>query len=552
MIMKRFLVILLLMLCLGTAISAADGNIPPIALKHFSNGLIYEAEGNYDQAVASYLIALTFVPGETELMRSIADAYMMMNMPHKAIEYYTKLVEIEPDKEGFRRDAANAAYMIRDNVTAEKHMRWVIEKGRPDFTDRMQYVVILMSMGKSKNALKSLEQAEIYYPNEPAVFGLKGNILLDREEYHKALVAFRRSVELDPTYSRGYMGMSAAYEYLGMRDSLITVQKTFVDMNPDNPQVRRQLINLLVIEQLFGMALAEAEIYLQLVPEDWEMLRRMAFLAYFQDENLQSAEYFGRLLEWDASDHEARLFLAQVLLELDSVSSAIYHIETALAQKRDPEAVITLALAYEHAGRAFEAVELLRRDGSEFSDNVALPIFEGVIAGRAKDYPRAIEAYNRALEIEPDNQDALFGLGDAFENSNRREDAIEVFRELWSENSNDPIVANYFGYLLIEDNRELEFAGGLIEFALEKEPENAAYIDSYGWYLYRIGEYGKALEYLLRADSLAEIPDPVIFEHVGEVYEKLGEPELAMEYYSKALELNPDLEHSKSRLKELE
>jgi tetratricopeptide (TPR) repeat protein len=169
------------------------------------------------------------------------------------------------------------------------------------------------------------------------------------------------------------------------------------------------------------------------------------------------------------------------LLELDSVSSSIYHIETALAQKRDPEAVITLALAYEHAGRAFEAVELLRRDGSEFSDNVALPIFEGVIAGRAKDYPRAIEAYNRALEIEPDNQDALFGLGDAFENSNRREDAIEVFRKLWSENSNDPIVANYFGYLLIEDNRELEFAGGLIEFALEKEPENAAYIDSYGW-----------------------------------------------------------------------
>lgn len=551
-IMKQFFAILMLILFLGTTISAADGNIPPIAVKHFSNGLIYEAEGNLEQAVASYLIALNFVPGETEIMRSIADTYMMMNMPHKAIEYYTKLVEIEPEREGFRRDAANAAFMVRDNVTAEKHMRWIIEKGRPDFTDRMQYAVILMSMGKSKNALKSLEQTESYFPNEPAVYGLKGNILLDREEYRKALEAFRRSVELDPTYSRGYMGMSAAFEYLGMRDSLIAVQKTFVDMNPDNPQVRRQLVNLLVLEQLFGMALSEAEIYLRLVPEDWEMLRRMAFLAYFEDKNLQSAEYFGRLLEWDASDHEARLFLAQVLFELDSISSAIYHIETALAQKRDPDAVITLAFAYEHDGRASEAIELLRRDGAEFSDNAALPVYEGVIAGRAKDYGRAIDAYNRALEIEPDNQDALFGLGDAYVNTNRREDAIGIFRELWRDNSEDPIVANYLGYLLIEDNSDLEFAGGLIEFALEKEPENAAYIDSYGWYLYRIGEYKKALEYLLRADSLAEIPDPVIFEHIGEVYEKLSKTDLAVEYYKKALELNPDLEHSKSRMTELE
>ncbi len=552
--MRHLLIIILLILSFSHVLDAKDirDDIPPIAVKHFINGMQAELEGDLDKALSSYLIALNFVPDNQELIRSIADLYMQIDMHEKALMEYLDLIDLNPENEYYRRSAAEAAFSARNYKEARKQLEWIIEEGHPGYGDRIQYAIILMNMGKSSSALKSLDKTIEIYPQEPEVWGLKGNIHIEREEYRKAVESFRKAVELHPAYLRGYMGMSAAYEALGMRDSLLSAQETYVKLNPDNIQINRQWINMLIIEEKFDRALDAAENYFNVVTDDWELLRRIAFLAFYNEEYSQSARYFDRLLEWDPTDRKSRLFYARDLLAMDSSTLAIEQIETALAQERDADGVITLALAYENAGSVDVALEILRRSCAEFSDDASIPLFEGVIAGRAGDYENAIEAYKRALQIEPYNQDAMFGLGDALENTGHREKAIELFRELQKENQKDPLIANYLGYLLIEANRELEFAGKLVSFAIDKDPDNAAYIDSYGWYLYRIGEYEEALDSLRRADSLAQPSDPVILEHIGEVYEKLEKPELAVDCYNKALELNPDMEHSKARLIELE
>jgi len=95
----------------------------------------------------------------------------------------------------------------------------------------------------------------------------------------------------------------------------------------------------------------------------------------------------------------------------------------------------------------------------------------------------------------------------------------------------------------------LDYADSLICSALALEPDNPAYIDSYGWLLYKRGDYELALEHLLRAEKLAEPMDPVILEHIGQLYEKLNNKRLAIEYYERALELNPSMETSYERLK---
>jgi tetratricopeptide (TPR) repeat protein len=68
-------------------------------------------------------------------------------------------------------------------------------------------------------------------------------------------------------------------------------------------------------------------------------------------------------------------------------------------------------------------------------------------------------------------------------------------------------------------------------------PENGAYIDSYGWVLFKMGESKKALEQLLRAHQYID-NDPVILEHIGDVYEALDDTENALQYWDKALELD--------------
>ena len=65
---------------------------------------------------------------------------------------------------------------------------------------------------------------------------------------------------------------------------------------------------------------------------------------------------------------------------------------------------------------------------------------------------------------------------------------------------------------------ELE-AETLIKKALEKDPENPAFIDSMAWVLYYKGEYKMAYEMLLKALE-KEKEEPVLYEHVGDVLSK--------------------------------
>ena len=74
--------------------------------------------------------------------------------------------------------------------------------------------------------------------------------------------------------------------------------------------------------------------------------------------------------------------------------------------------------------------------------------------------------------------------------------------------------------------------------ALEDDPENEAYLDTFGWIQFKLGNYREALEQLTVAASFAQkknFVDPVIFFHLAEVHAKLNNRVTALEYYNKTL-----------------
>jgi len=551
--MRKLLIILAILSVAVLCFAGEDirDEIPPIAVKHYINGMQAEIEGNLDRALSSYLIALNFVPDDPELLRTVADLYMQMGQPDRAFEEYYILIDLYPENEYYRVAAAEAAFTMRSYDEAERQLEWLVKNTPPNFEIHIQYALTLVNLNETKDALKALKKTAKLFPDQPGPFGLMGNIHLGRGEYRDAVEAFQKSVEIMPTYVRGYLGMAAAYEALGIQDSVMIAQEMYVSLNPGNPEVNKRWISTLIAEGEYDRAVEAADDYLCTVPDDWELLRNIAFMAYYGEYYIRSTEYLSRILEWDATDREARLFYGRSLLHLDSVGRGIEEIETAIAQERDVDGLITLALAYEAADSLEIAMDVLRQGEAEFAEDSSIPLYQGILHARAGDYDSAKLAFQTSLQIEPYNIEALFGLGNALERTGHRPKAIEIFRELRRENPEDPLVANYLGYLLVEDNRELALADSLVSFALDLEPDNAAYLDSYGWLLYRKGEHAEALDFLLRAENLASHPDPVIFEHIGEVYEKLGKTELASTYYLKALELNPEMEHSKERLEEL-
>jgi Flp pilus assembly protein TadD len=80
---------------------------------------------------------------------------------------------------------------------------------------------------------------------------------------------------------------------------------------------------------------------------------------------------------------------------------------------------------------------------------------------------------------------------------------------------------NYLGYSWIERGQRLEEALGMINKALESQPDSGAIVDSLGWAHYRLGQYDKALPHLERAAQL-EPADAEINSHLGDAYWRVG------------------------------
>ena len=113
--------------------------------------------------------------------------------------------------------------------------------------------------------------------------------------------------------------------------------------------------------------------------------------------------------------------------------------------------------------------------------------------------------------------------------------AIEVMQKILEVEPKNANALNYIGYTYAEMGINLAEAHRMIKAALEIEPEDGYIMDSLAWVYYRMGQHKKALEVILEAAR--RVPkDPVIQEHLGDIYLSLGKKAKAAEAYQRALE----------------
>ncbi|HEV3003293.1 MAG TPA: tetratricopeptide repeat protein, partial [Pirellulales bacterium] len=111
--------------------------------------------------------------------------------------------------------------------------------------------------------------------------------------------------------------------------------------------------------------------------------------------------------------------------------------------------------------------------------------------------------------------------------------AEEWLSQVLDEFPDDIGAQNDLGYLWADQGKHLKMAQGMIERAVAAEPENAAFRDSLGWILYRLGRYDEAVVELKKAAAGAE-PDGVMFEHLGDACLGAGQHEAAGAAWQKA------------------
>jgi len=102
-----------------------------------------------------------------------------------------------------------------------------------------------------------------------------------------------------------------------------------------------------------------------------------------------------------------------------------------------------------------------------------------------------------------------------------------------------PEVLNYLGYSLVEQGRKLDEALDMIETAVEALPESGAIQDSLGWALFSLGRFDDAVAPMETA-SLLEPTDPILSDHLADVYWAVGRRAEARFQWQRALVFDPE------------
>jgi tetratricopeptide (TPR) repeat protein len=214
-----------------------------------------------------------------------------------------------------------------------------------------------------------------------------------------------------------------------------------------------------------------------------------------------------------------------------------------------PSAEIQIATNLDHLIRFDEALERLDRLIADRPGYFDALVARGNLMRLHEKWTEAAESYSRAIDVigtpEREHWTVIYFRGIAYERAGIWNLAEADFREALRLEPDHPSVLNYLGYSLIEQRQNLDEAVGMVRKAVELRPNDGYIVDSLGWAYYQLGDYEEAVKHLERAIGLPCgdhqcSSDPVINDHLGDAYWRVGRKIEARFQWRHARDSDPD------------
>lgn len=471
--------------------------------------------GDLPTAAENYEDALAYYPESYQIAYSLAEVYYRAYKPEKSLRVLEKM--IPRDIEVFRLSAA-CFRMLKDYISAQKSYHNIIKLD----PDNMEAYTFLSDIYRARNHLDStiwaFENMARVRPDDFRIWHQLGRYQTQKQSYEKGKDAFRKSLEQDSGKDNflSYIGLGELYEITGRLDTAEIIFKEGLEVDPTNPMMLRLLISLNINRDSLARALPYSLKLVTVAPENFLEKRRLGAIYYRLDSLERADTIFNELVAGGDIYGMNHFYLGLIDTRQGNIEDARDEFEI-LTQLEDSLYIgwVNLGLAYRNLDQPEKEIEI---------------------------YKKGLNS----LKSEEGVDNLLFSLGSAYERMQRYDEAKTTFELLLKHFPDNAQVLNYLGYMLADQNRELEYAKELISRAIELIPENAAFLDSYGWVNFRQGYLNEALKYLKKAVELDS--DPIIFDHLGDAYKAKGKNKQAREWWQKALELDPENTAIKEKL----
>ncbi|HSJ69413.1 MAG TPA: tetratricopeptide repeat protein [Anditalea sp.] len=499
----------------------------------------------YEKAYFYFEKAHKYKPTEPAINFKMAEILARANEPEKALDYGLKAVDGDPSNKYYHLLIAE----VYSNQNKPKKAAEILQSLMNNSEENQQYILELASLYLTAqdfdNALKALDRAEEYYGVVEQLTVQKQRIYLRKNNLEAAINEGRKLVDAHPGQSSYVLSLVEIFYNNGRSEEAMDLVLDALKNYPNQPELHMAAYSLLKDS---GETQKSRE-YLFMAFENPDLdgeVKAKAFNEILQEikseERDQVLNRLGELMkEHNATDPNVLIVLGDKEMADGQKDAALQYYKKSLdimpANDQVLQRVITLKF---EENKNFEEVERYTVMGvDEFPEKPEFWFFDGTAKLAQKKHAEAKESLEKAENLNngANKQISLlvYGqLGDAYHGLGEYDKSYEFYERGLKINPSDEHILNNYAYFLSLKKKDLDKAKKMSGRLVEKFPTNATYLDTHAWVLFQLGEYDRAKEYMTQAIAYENEPSGVMYEHLGDIYFKLGNKSEALKYWQKA------------------
>ena len=385
---------------------------------------------------------------------------------------------------------------------------------------------IYQAAGKKKEALAELQKLIDLNPKEPRYYGLMADYYLSEKEDEKALEYYMKILEMDP--DNGFVLFSLTSFYREKEDKVKAWEYVRKGFQSKSVEIETKI-------QYYLMITADPE------------------KPFFTDDQVN--ELVDILVKTNSDDFRVYTVYAEYLIRKGKLAEARDQLRQVLETEKDNYLIWERMLMISNDLQDFKSIDTDAATAIDlFPSQPILYGLRAVACLQLKKYTEAIEILDEGEPYLLDNKPMKiqFNLYRAEANYklDKVQEAFKAFDEVISIDPENWLAMNNYAYYLSLRNENLEKAELLSGKAVKANPENPTYLDTYAWVLFMRKDYTLAKFYMEIALKNGGDKNGVIVEHYGDILFMLGQKELALEQWKKALAIGEVSEFVSEKIKQ--
>lgn len=439
---------------------------------------IYQQNKLYEKAATTFGVLAELSPDNTDYPLFRAEMYNLAGKPEVALECYLELEK---------------KWGVNEQVALGKQS-------------------IYFKQGKKQEAYREIENLIDKFKGETKYYGLLADMYLADSVMDKSLTYYNKVLQYKP--DDGFVHFSLCNYYRIAEDFSTAYDHLLKGFNSSNLELEAKIQMYMLLAQAEDHPLSndqQFELINILVDDYVDDERPRALLAEYylnKKQNLEAREQLRLVVEINKGNYafwERLLFVDNDLSDWKSLSE-----DSKNAIKYFPEQPILYildAVAMLQLGNYQEVYALL--DSAESNATNNNQVLSQVYTYRAeayykqKKYDEAYIWFDKVVKIDPQNYLAM----------------------------------NNYAYYLSLKSIKLDVAEKLSNTVVQNNPNNATYLDTYAWVLFKKKDYQLAKFYMESALSHSTEKNPVLEEHYGDILFFLNEKDKAVEQWKKSLNM---------------